>query len=88
MVSAKELTPQALQGHIIVDLDLSKGTASTWAPQFIQPVLQQVVLAGKSMEMLQALARLGNIIDDDLKGMLSYSTLSSLVQPPLAHPWL
>lgn len=36
----------------------------TLTPEFLQPVLRQIILAGKSMEMLQALGRLGDIIDD------------------------
>ena len=33
-------------------------------PEFLQPVLRQIILAGKSMEMLQALGRLGDIVED------------------------
>ena len=29
-----------------------------WAPKFLQPVLQQIVLTGKSMEMLEGLGKL------------------------------
>ena len=37
---------------------------SHWSPQFLQPILLQVVLAGKSMEMLQGLGRLRDVLGD------------------------
>ena len=35
---------------------------SHWAPQFLQPVLVEIVLAGKSMEMLQDLGKLAEVV--------------------------
>ena len=32
-----------------------------WAPKFLQPVLQQIVLTGKSMEMLEGLGKLAEL---------------------------
>ena len=40
-----------------------------WAPQFLQPVLQQIVLTGKSMEMLEGL---GKLAEHDGKGFSDY----------------
>jgi hypothetical protein len=43
-----------------------------WAPKFLQPVLQQIVLTGKSMEMLEGLGKLaeydGKGFSDHLNG--------------------
>jgi len=44
-----------------------------WAPKFLQPILQEVVLTGKSMEMLEGLGKLAEENDgpnsvDQLKG--------------------
>ncbi|KAL4222755.1 Cytoplasmic FMR1-interacting protein 1 [Mactra antiquata] len=36
-----------------------------WAPKFLQPILQHIVLTGKSMEMLE---ELGKLAEDDGKG--------------------
>lgn len=47
------------------DVSLANPTmpvTSEWAPKFLVPVLQQVILAGKSMEMLQNLGRLSDVL--------------------------
>ncbi|KAL3889915.1 hypothetical protein ACJMK2_002233 [Sinanodonta woodiana] len=38
------------------------GTA-VWAPLFLQPILLQVILTGKSMEMLESLGKLADVVD-------------------------
>ena len=35
--------------------------SSHWAPEFLEPVILEVVLAGKSMEMLQDLGKLADV---------------------------
>lgn len=35
---------------------------SYWAPRFLLPVMREVVSAGKSMELLQTLGRLGKVL--------------------------
>ncbi|XP_041361102.1 gamma-tubulin complex component 5-like [Gigantopelta aegis] len=36
--------------------------ATAWAPRFLQPVMRDIVLTGKSMEMLESLGRLNEVI--------------------------
>ncbi|XP_033727239.1 gamma-tubulin complex component 5-like isoform X2 [Pecten maximus] len=55
-------------GSRSLDTTQSKGTISHWAPQFLQPILLEVVLAGKSMEMFQGLGCLREVVgkQDDI----------------------
>ncbi|CAC5390042.1 TUBGCP5 [Mytilus coruscus] len=43
---------------------------SHWAPQFLQPVLVEIILAGKSMELLQDLGKLAEVVGH--KGDITY----------------
>lgn len=36
--------------------------AECWAPKFLRPVMRDINLAGKSMEMLQNLGRLADVV--------------------------
>ncbi|XP_021343427.1 gamma-tubulin complex component 5-like isoform X1 [Mizuhopecten yessoensis] len=49
-------------GSRSLDSSQIKGMISHWAPQFLQPILLEVVLAGKSMEMFQGLGRLRDVV--------------------------
>ena len=51
---------------------------SFWAPQFLQPVLVEIILAGKSMEMLQDLGKLAEVVG--YKGDISMnSSMTSFI---------
>ena len=51
---------------------------SFWAPQFLQPVLVEIILAGKSMEMLQDLGKLAEVVGH--KGDISMnSSMTSFI---------
>lgn len=46
---------------IFVNVHLKFVGSSHWAPEFLEPVILEVVLAGKSMEMLQDLGKLADV---------------------------
>lgn len=47
--------------QIIVVVNFCFAASSHWAPEFLEPVILEVVLAGKSMEMLQDLGKLADV---------------------------
>ncbi|XP_060067402.1 gamma-tubulin complex component 5-like [Ylistrum balloti] len=55
-------------GSRSLDTTQGKGMISHWAPKFLQPILLEIVLAGKSMEMFQGLGRLRDVVgkQDDI----------------------
>lgn len=46
---------------VFVNVHLKFVGSSHWAPEFLEPVILEVVLAGKSMEMLQDLGKLADV---------------------------
>ena len=46
------------QGSTGSHTHVAEYSTCNWAPKFLQPVLQQIVLTGKSMEMLEGLGKL------------------------------
>ena len=66
-------------------LFLCAGEFSHVAPQFLEPVVLEIVLAGKSMEMLQDLGKLAEVIGhhDICK---SYLYEKSSLPIPQIHP--
>ncbi|XP_055996966.1 gamma-tubulin complex component 5-like isoform X2 [Ostrea edulis] len=73
--------------HTVTDNSQSKrGTQSVdksyasshWAPEFLEPVILEVVLAGKSMEMLQDLGKLADVCGVTREKSLYMSFLESL----------
>ena len=62
--------------HTMAD-DKNKGYSPLdWAPKFLQPVLQHIVLTGKSMEMLEGLGKLAEFENRKKLNLLGMFVLS------------
>ncbi|XP_076082498.1 gamma-tubulin complex component 5-like [Mytilus galloprovincialis] len=58
------------QTDVLDDTSTFSEFFSHWAPQFLQPVLVEIILAGKSMELLQDLGKLAEVVGH--KGDMTY----------------